>query len=253
MLTPIASTSTGHYAALCERARSTTTRRSTNRPSAVSRWRASFTPTASAPAWAWAKRSSISSATTKDANSWARCWRATRKNQGLSALAQSFYEEKRFGDVIEHAARSSKYRDAADDHPTTEQSAKLVSRRTMLGTACIRVNQIFTGRSHFEKVLKLKPDYAPALAGIGESYQLESNYDKAEEYFKKAMAADPKNPQYPLNLALNCHKYRQSPANALPYYKQYYQLGGHDPSVRQWYIEAGGVPEEKRCATKDGR
>ncbi len=246
MLTPIASTSTGHYAALCELGEinldqalneQALGRFKMARQLHADRFRASL---GMGQALVNLKRYDEGREFLGEVLA-----RDPQNIKALSALAQSFYEEKRFGDVIEHAGKVVQIIETqADDHPTTEQSAKLVSLRTMLGTACIRVNQIFTGRSHFEKVLKLKPDYAPALAGIGESYQLESNYDKAEEYFKKAMAADPKNPQYPLNLALNCHKYRQSPANALPYYKQYYQLGGHDPSVRQWYIEAGGVPEE---------
>lgn len=246
MLTPIANTSTGHYAALCELGEinldqalneQALSRFKMARQLHADRFRASL---GMGQALVNLKlydegREYLNEVLTRD----------PQNIKALTSLAQSYYEEKRFNDVIEQAGKVVQIiQTQADDHPTTEQSAKLVYLRTMLGTACIRVNQIFTGRSHFEKVLKLKPDYAPALGGIGESYQLESNYDKAEEYFKQAMTADPKNPQYPLNLALNWHKYRQSPQNALAYYKKYYELGGHDPSVRQWYIEAGGTPED---------
>ncbi|MCE5229129.1 tetratricopeptide repeat protein [bacterium] len=164
--------------------------------------------------------------------------------KALTALAHSYFEEKKFNEVLDKAGKVVQIIETqAGNHPTPDQVSKLIALRTMLGTACTRVNQIFMGRSHFEKVLQLKPDSAPALSGIGEAYQLETNYEKADEFFRKAMEADPKNPQYPLNIALNWQKYRQSPQNALPYYKKYYELGGHDPSVRQWYIEAGGSPE----------
>lgn len=246
MLTPIANTTTGHYHALCELAEinldqalheQALSRFKMARQLHADRFRASL---GMGQALVNLKRYDEGREYLVEVLA-----RDAQNIKALTSLAQSFYEEKRFNDVIEQAGKVVQIIETqANDRPTTDQAAKLVYLRTMLGTACIRVNQIFMGRSHFEKVLNLKADYAPALSGIGESYQLESNYDKAEEYFTKAMQADPKNPQYPLNLALNWHKYRQSPANALAHYKKYYQLGGRDPSVRQWYIEAGGHPEQ---------
>ncbi|MEN6626405.1 MAG: tetratricopeptide repeat protein [Candidatus Sumerlaeia bacterium] len=161
--------------------------------------------------------------------------------KALTALAQSYFEEKKFKEVLDAAGKVTQIIETeAAGKPDADQTAKLVNLHVMLGTANTRLNQAFMAVSHFEKAIKLKPDYAVAFNGIGEAYWLNNRYDKAEDFFKKAMAADPRNPQYPLNMALNWHKYRQEPRKALPYYEMYFKLGGRDPSVRQWYAEAGG-------------
>ncbi len=44
----------------------------------------------------------------------------------------------------------------------------------------------------FKKVLRRYPDFAPALRGIGASYELLTEYDKAAEYYDRALEVNPR-------------------------------------------------------------
>jgi len=77
---------------------------------------------------------------------------------------------------------------------------------------------------------------------MGQAYRELGDMDKAEDYFKQAIAADPKNPEFQLNMGVLYHKYREQPKAALPYYAAYFENGGSDSRVADWIRECGGTP-----------
>jgi tetratricopeptide (TPR) repeat protein len=130
-------------------------------------------------------------------------------------------------------------KDKAPDPPTRQL---LTEAYVLSGQAYLSDNQTNRAREQMDKALATTPRYAPALDGIGKSYQAEGRHVQAQAFFRQAIGIDPKNPDYRLSMAISYHKYLQDPAKALPYYVDYMKLGGKDPNVKRWIADCGGDP-----------
>ena len=94
----------------------------------------------------------------------------------------------------------------------------------------------------FDKALEHYGDNPLAFDGKGQAYRELDMLDEAEDFFQKAVQADPDNPSFLLNIGVLYHQFRQDTERALQYYLAYYERGGTDPNVRQWIEECGGSP-----------
>ncbi|MCX7625028.1 MAG: tetratricopeptide repeat protein [Candidatus Sumerlaeaceae bacterium] len=104
------------------------------------------------------------------------------------------------------------------------------------------------------------PGYPPALARLGDvkkrlaaETDLTSRkkiYKEAESFYRQAIDADPKNPDFHLALGILYHKNLKDTAKAVENYKKYLQLGGKDrATVTKWIEECGGTVEGDPATT----
>jgi len=132
---------------------------------------------------------------------------------------------------------------------TPEQKDVLARAWTMMGESNLKQKNTNRARELFEMALARLPDHAPAMNGIGMSYQMETRNDEAEEAYAKAMAADPTEPDYALSMAILQHNFLKNPDKALPLYLAYLELGGRDSNVQKWVEDLGGtVSQEMEAA-----
>lgn len=112
---------------------------------------------------------------------------------------------------------------------------------TLMGDSSLQEAKTNLAREQYQTALEYVEDYAPAFNGIGLTLQADGFHKDAQEYFNKAIASAPDDPDYHLNLGISYHKYLKNPGRALPSYLKYVKLGGKDPNVRTWIEECGGT------------
>lgn len=104
------------------------------------------------------------------------------------------------------------------------------------------------------------PAFAPALARLGDvKRRLASEtdpttrkkmYKEAESFYRQAIDADPKNPDFYLALGILYHKNLKDTGKAVENYKKYLELGGKDKAtVTKWIEECGGTVESDLATT----
>ncbi len=111
-----------------------------------------------------------------------------------------------------------------------------------LGATNIALKKYSEAIEQLDKSLANIDNYGAALASKGLAYRELGQLEEAEEFFKKALATDPKKPEYHLNLGVLNHKFKKDTATALKFYTDYYANGGTDPQVAGWIRECGGTP-----------
>ena len=62
-------------------------------------------------------------------------------------------------------------------------------------------NKIDSAKENFETCLLLNSEYTLAIIGLGNVHYEKGNYEKAEEYHRKALRIDPKDIQAIISLA----------------------------------------------------
>jgi tetratricopeptide (TPR) repeat protein len=109
--------------------------------------------------------------------------------------------------------------------------------------------------ARLRRALEFVPDYAPALAKIGDVKKRLANdldtaaakkrfYREAEEYYRRAIEANPRDPDLYLALGILYHKNLKDTRKAVVNYQKYLELGGKDrATVSKWIEESGGMPE----------
>jgi tetratricopeptide (TPR) repeat protein len=109
--------------------------------------------------------------------------------------------------------------------------------------------------TRLRRALEFVPDYAPALAKIGDVKKRLANdldtaaakkrfYREAEEYYRKAIEVNPRDPDLYLALGILYHKNLKDTRKAVINYQKYLDLGGKDrATVSKWIEECGGVVE----------
>lgn len=114
--------------------------------------------------------------------------------------------------------------------------------------------------TRLKMALQYVPNYAAALACLGDVKKRlasevdpasrKSLYREAESYYKQAISADPKNPDYYLALGILYHKNLKDTRKAVENYNMYLKLGGKDKTnVTKWIEECGGSPTEEDATT----
>ena len=98
--------------------------------------------------------------------------------------------------------------------------------------------------NQFSEALKLNPFYAKAYTNIGMIYRRRNNYEKAEEYYQRALMLNSDDPQNYLALGILYHNYIKDHKRAIENYQKYLDLGGTDRlQVTNWIKECGGTPQ----------
>jgi len=109
--------------------------------------------------------------------------------------------------------------------------------------------------TRLRRALEFVADYAPALAKIGDVKKRLANdldtaaakkrfYREAEEYYRKAIEVNPRDPDLYLALGILYHKNLKDTRKAVINYQKYLDLGGKDrATVGKWIEECGGVVE----------
>jgi tetratricopeptide (TPR) repeat protein len=81
-----------------------------------------------------------------------------------------------------------------------EQLSDDEESQTMAGFAKLRLNQIAAAKAHFEAALRVQPNDARALGGLGDVYTRQGELEAARDCFMQAIAADPKHVPAHFNL-----------------------------------------------------
>lgn len=130
-----------------------------------------------------------------------------------------------------------------DAPPISDENREILSKvYTQLGLTSVAERNYYEAIQNFDRALESHPDLAAAYDGKGQAYRELGKLEEAEDYFKQALARDPDNPKFLLNLGVFFHKLKKNREKALPYYMKYFEAGGTDPQVRDWIRECGGTP-----------
>ena len=77
-------------------------------------------------------------------------------------------------------------------------------------------------------------------------------YREAENYYRQATDADPRNPDFYLALGILYHKNLKDTRKAVVNYQKYLELGGKDKaSVAKWIEECGGTVNQELLQTTE--
>lgn len=132
---------------------------------------------------------------------------------------------------------------------------------TELGNIDLNQNTPRQAQTQYEAALKSIDNYGPALNKIGDVKKQLGNesaidserqglFQEAEKYYRMAIDADPKNPDFYLSLAVLYHNSMKNSAKALAAYNKYVDNGGRDPQVNGWIAELGGTARPELTAAE---
>lgn len=105
-----------------------------------------------------------------------------RSVEALTGLGGALCETGRFAEALPHLTEAQKLR-PDDPGPLTLLGNALAALRRPAAAEC------------FERALRLRPDFAPALAALGDWYRRGNRPERAVEHLERAAAAEPPNPQ----------------------------------------------------------
>ncbi|MBD3421195.1 MAG: tetratricopeptide repeat protein [Chitinivibrionales bacterium] len=114
----------------------------------------------------------------------------TNKNEYRTMYAQDLIETKRYEDAMQIAQEIKK------NDPVNVDALMLIADIQGLQK---KYNEAIES---YKMVLYIKDDYAPALYGRAQMYLMQSKYERATDYFQKALKSDAKHAKATLGLAL---------------------------------------------------
>jgi len=135
---------------------------------------------------------------------------------------------------------------------TFKYKTYLAEAQTQLAEIDLEQDSPRQAQTRLEIALEKVPNFAEAHARLGDvkkrlasdvdAATRKSYYREAESCYKKAIEADPKNPDYYLALGILYHKNLKDTAKAVENYERYLELGGKDKAtVAKWIEECGGT------------
>ena len=94
----------------------------------------------------------------------------------------------------------------------------------------------------FAKAIELEPDFAPAYNGLGMSYAVLNDFERAEKNFRRVIELSPGIDQGYLNLGL-LYELKGEPSKALPLLEKALLLNPENPKTKEHLqkLVAGGV------------
>ncbi len=143
----------------------------------------------------------------------------------LANLVQLAYMEYRLG---ESSAARGHLEELLRRDPDHHLARSLLAQLELLAGNPARAVAIYT------KLVASKPRLAD-IDNLGLAYLLLKRYPEAEESFGKALALEPKNPLFSLNLA-DARLLRGDPQGATPLYEKVVALAGDDPAAANWQL-----------------
>ena len=105
---------------------------------------------------------------------------------------------------------------------------------------------LFAGLKSFEQAIRLDPSYAPAYAGLAESYQVladwmlipsNQGYPKAQESAKKALSLDPTLSSADAVLAASAWEFDRDWPQAEKKFRHILEAAPRDATAHQWFAE----------------
>jgi tetratricopeptide (TPR) repeat protein len=135
---------------------------------------------------------------------------------------------------------------------TFKYKTYLAEAQTQLAEIDLQQDSPRQAQTRLEIALDNVPNFAEAHARLGDvkkrlatdvdTAARRSYYREAEKCYKKAIEADPKNPDYYLALGILYHKNLKDTPKAVENYEKYLELGGKDKTtVAKWIEECGGT------------
>jgi tetratricopeptide (TPR) repeat protein len=85
----------------------------------------------------------------------------------------------------------------------------------------------------FQKVVKLKPDYADAFVNLGVLYSTQKKFDQAEQAYEEAIRLKPTMAEAYYNLGVFYEFHLKDTTRALAIYKKYLEVGGKDDRIQR--------------------
>jgi tetratricopeptide (TPR) repeat protein len=143
----------------------------------------------------------------------------------LSNLVQLAYMEYRLG---ENAAARGHLEELLRRSPDHHLAQSLLAQIELLAGNPERAVTLYG------KLVASKPRLAE-IDNLGLAYLLLKRYPEAEASFGKALAIEPKNPLFLLNLA-DARLLRGDPRGAAPLYEEVLALAGDDPAAANWQL-----------------
>lgn len=141
---------------------------------------------------------------------------------------------------------------------SAEYRKLMAEAQTQLGVIDFEQDSPRQAETRFVKALEFVPDYANALSKVGdvkrrlgeeikvrESKEAAASFfQEAENFYKRAIQADPRSADLYLSLGILYHQSMKDAAQALPNYMAYLSHGGRNAEVVKWVEEVGGNGEE---------
>lgn len=121
---------------------------------------------------------------------------------------------------------------------------------TNLGIIYAKSNRSSQAIVAFVRAVALNDDDATAYNWLGILYRQANDYARAESAYKSAIKANSELGLAHLNLGILYDEYLRRPANALPHYRKYLELGGKDDLRVQAWVAAIENPNPGSSPTK---
>jgi Flp pilus assembly protein TadD len=84
----------------------------------------------------------------------------------------------------------------------------------------------------FAKAIELEPDFSPAYNGLGMSYAVLNDFERAEKNFRRVIELSPGIDQGYLNLGL-LYELKGEPSKALPLLEKAFLLNPENPKTKE--------------------
>ncbi len=120
----------------------------------------------------------------------------------------------------------------------TKTYPKLSGPYANLGILYFKSNREEKAKEAFTKVLSLNGTSGTAYNYLGVIHRNNGEFQRAHDYYQKALEIDPKYASAVLNLGILYDLYLQKPHKALKHYQQYQNLAGtEDRQVKMWIAD----------------
>lgn len=131
------------------------------------------------------------------------------------------------------------YREAAETYAEGPKDSAVLANKT--GIAHHQMLNMDVARKHYERAVKLRPDYAEAINNLGTVYYAKKNYRRATSYYKRALKHAPNSASIYSNLG-TAHFARKKYKDAMDAYEKALAL---DPEVFEHRSGQGVLLQER--------
>ena len=131
------------------------------------------------------------------------------------------------------------FREAAEIYATGPSDSPVLANK--LGIAYHQMMNLDAARKHYERALKLRPEYAEAINNLGTVFYAKKNYRRATHFYKRALKQAPRSASVYSNLG-TAHFARKKYKEAFEAYQKALEL---DPEVFEHRNSQGVLLQER--------
>lgn len=166
--------------------------------------------------------------------------------EGLTTLGQVLAAQSKLPEADEILLRAiAIFTEKGDD--LSEREKKLLAETYFqLGEVALKNKSSNKAYENFEKSVELNPRNPAAYHGMATALVDARRLPEAEDAYIQAIEQKPDEAEYYLGLGILYHTHYSRPAEALPFYLKYVELGGEDlANVERWIVQCGGKLGDK--------